>query len=59
MDPVVERNHGKNSKRSVARILYLSNLAKFDYNLYFFYERKQTNKQQQKKMRACVILRQN
>ena len=42
MDPVVEGNHGKNSKRRIARILCLSSLAKFDYSLYFyFYERKQ------------------
>ena len=42
MDPVVEGNHGKNSKRSVARILCLSSSAKFDYSLFFyFYERKQ------------------
>ena len=32
-------------KRRVARILCLSNLTKFDYNLYFyFYERKKKNK---------------
>ena len=43
MDPVLEGNHGKISKRRVARILYLSSLAKFDYSLYFyFYERKQS-----------------
>ena len=42
MDPVVEGNHGKHSKRRVARILCLSSLAKFDYSLYFyFYEPKQ------------------
>ena len=42
MDPVVEENHGENSKRRVARILYLSSLAKSDYSLYsYFYERKQ------------------
>ena len=42
MDPVVEGNHGKNSKRRIARILCLSSLAKFGYSLYFyFYERKQ------------------
>ena len=42
MDPVVEGNLGKNSKRRVARVLSLSSLAKFDYSLYFyFYERKQ------------------
>ena len=42
MDPVVEGNHGKNSKRREARILCLSSLAKFDYSLYFyFYEGKQ------------------
>ena len=42
MGPVVEGNHGKNSKRRVARILYLSSLAEFYYSLYFyFYERKQ------------------
>ena len=52
MDPVVEGNQGKNSKRRVARILCLSSLAKFDYNLHFyFYERKT------EQMRACVILR--
>ena len=50
-DPVVEGNHGKNSKRKVARILCLSSLAKFGYSLHFyFYERKT------KQMRACVIL---
>ena len=42
MDPVVEGNHGKNSKRKVARILCLLTLAKFDFRLHFyFYERKQ------------------
>ena len=42
MDPVVEENHGKNSKRRVTRILSLWSLAKFDYSLYiYFYERKQ------------------
>ena len=42
MDPVIEENHGENSKRRVARILCLSSLAKFEYSLYFyFYERKQ------------------
>ena len=42
VDPVVEGNHGENSKRWVARILRLSSLAKFYYSLYFyFYERKQ------------------
>ena len=41
MDPLVEGNHGKNSKRRVARILCLSSLAKFDYSLHFyFYESK-------------------
>ena len=39
MDPVEEGNHGENAKRRVALILCL---AKFDYNLHFyFYERKQ------------------
>ena len=42
MYPVIEGNHGKSSKRRVTRILCLSSLAKFDYNLHFyFYERKQ------------------
>ena len=42
MDPVVEGNHGGNSKGRVARILCLSSLAKFDYSLHFyFYEGKQ------------------
>ena len=51
MARVVEGNHGNDSKRRVARILRLSNFAKFDYNLHFyFYERKT------KQMRACVIL---
>ena len=37
---VVEGNHGNDSKRRVARILYLSSLAKFHYSLHFyFYER--------------------
>ena len=51
MDPVVEGNHGKNSKRRVARTLCLSSLAEFHFTLHFyFYERKT------KQMRACVIL---
>ena len=37
MDPVEEGNHGKNSKRSVARILCLSCLAKFDNSLNFYF----------------------
>ena len=42
MARVVEGNHGNDSKRRVARILCLSNLAKFDYSFHFyFYERKQ------------------
>ena len=41
MDPFVEGNRGKNSKRKVARILCSSSLAKSDYDLHFyFYERK-------------------
>ena len=42
MAPVLEGNHGYDSKRKVARILCLFSLAKFDYSLHFyFYERKQ------------------
>ena len=42
MARVVERNHGNDSKRRVARILCLLNLAKFDYSFnFYFYERKQ------------------
>ena len=42
MDPVVEENHWKNSKRRVVRIQCLWSLAKFYYSLHFyFYERKQ------------------
>ena len=42
MERIVEKNHKNDSKRKVARILYLSSLAKFDYNLnFYFYERKQ------------------
>ena len=44
MARVVEGNRGNDSKRRVARILYLSSLAKFDYSLYFyFYEGKQNS----------------
>ena len=44
MYPVIEGNHGKNSKRRVTRILGLSSLAKFDCSLHiYFYERKQIN----------------
>ena len=56
MDLVVEGNHGKNSKRRVARILCLSSLAKFDYSLYFyFYERKQKTNKQKKNACMCYI----
>ena len=42
MDPVVEGNHRKNSKRGVVRILCLSSLTKFDFNFnFYFYERNQ------------------
>ena len=42
MTRIIEGNHGKDTKRRIARILCLSSLAKFDYSLYFyFYERKQ------------------
>ena len=42
MARVVEGNRGNDSKRRVARILYLSSLAKFDYCLHFyFYDHKQ------------------
>ena len=50
MDPVVEGNHGENSKRRVARILCLSSLEKFNYSLYF-YERKQN-----KCVHVCYIV---
>ena len=33
MDPVIEGNHGKNSKTRVARNLCLSSLAKFVYTV--------------------------
>ena len=52
MYPVVERNHGKNSKRRQQEFSVYRSLAKFDYSLHFyFYERKS------KQMRACVIVR--
>ena len=42
MERVREENHWNDSKRKVVRILRLSNLAKFDYSLHFyFYEHKQ------------------
>ena len=51
MDPIVEGNHGKNSKRRLQDFCVNRRLAKFDYSLHFyFYERKT------KQMRACVTL---